>query len=61
MEKVKTNEDLEMQQSKAVRRKKAEAEEGLLLARRARQEEELQKKEVRVPAPCSHCLRCALL
>ena len=61
MEKVKTNEDLEMQQSKAVRRKKAEAEEGLLLARRARQEEELQKQEVRIPAPCFYCLSCALL
>ena len=60
MEKVKANPDLEMQQSKTVRKEKAEAEEGLLLARRARQEKELQKKEVRVPASGFHCLQCLL-
>ena len=41
--------ELHQLKEKTKRRKKAEAEEGLLLARSARQEEELQDREARSP------------
>jgi len=43
--------ELQQLKEKAVRRGKAEAEQGLLLARSARQEEELQDREARSPSP----------
>ena len=43
--------ELQQLKDRAVRREKAEAEEGLILARTARQEEELQEREARAPSP----------
>ena len=48
--------ELEQLKEKDVRREKAEAKEGRLLARRVRQEKYLQVKEVRTPSPHSHFL-----